>query len=126
MVEVMIAVGVLLIAVVTAFGSQLASFRLVNSSREDNTAISDLAACMEEALLLTSDALPVAGSLFEHGQPIAAYERLHLRDQRLVATYPEYVAGGAVPDPLTIVLTATWRGAQGHERKVELRSLEVR
>lgn len=126
MVEVMVAIGVLLVAVVTAFASQLTSYRLMASSREDKTAVGDLAACMEELLLRTPDTLPVAGSEFEHGAPIAAYERLHLRDQRIVATYPGYTAGGAIPDPLTIVLTTTWRDTRGHARRLELRSLKVR
>ena len=126
MVEVMVAIGVLLVAVLTAFGSQLTSFRLMSSSREDNTAIADLAACMEEVMLETVDTLPVAGSRYEQGAPIAAFEGLHLREQRIVATFPGYVAGGAVPDPLTIVLTATWRDARGIARRLELRSLKVR
>jgi prepilin-type N-terminal cleavage/methylation domain-containing protein len=126
MVEVMVAIGVLLVAVVTAFGSQLTSYGLMTSSREDNAAIADLAACMEEVMLRTVDSLPVAGSKYEHGAPIVAYEGLHLRDQRIVATYPGYVAGGVVPDPLTIVLTATWSDTRGRARRVELRSLKVR
>lgn len=126
MVEVMVAIGVLLVAVLTAFGSQLTSFRLMSSSREDNTAIADLAACMEEVMLETVAALPVAGSRYEQGAPIAAFEGLHLREQRIVATYPGYVAGGLVPDPLTVVLTATWRDGRGLARRLELRSLKVR
>jgi len=126
MVEVMVAVGVLLVAVLTAFGSQVTSFRLMSASRDDNTAIADLAACMEEALLRTPDVLPVAGSNFEHGVPIAAYEALHLREQRIVATYPGYIPGGVIPDPLPIVLTLTWRDGRGLARRMELRSLKVR
>ncbi len=126
MVEVMVAVGVLLVAVLTAFGSQVTSFRLMSASRDDNTAIADLAACMEEVLLRTPDVLPVAGSNFAHGAPIAAYEGLHLRDQRIVATYPGYTPGGAIPDPLPIVLTLTWRDGRGLARRMELRSLKVR
>jgi prepilin-type N-terminal cleavage/methylation domain-containing protein len=126
MVEVMVAIGVLLVAVVTAFGSQLTSFRLMSSSREDNSAIADLAACMEEVMLETTATLPVAGNVYAHDTPIAAFEGLHLRDQRIVATYPGYVAGGPVPDPLTIVLTATWRDSRGLARRLELRSLKVR
>lgn len=126
MVEVMVAIGVLLVAVVTAFGGQLTSFRLMSSSREDNAAIADLAACMEEVMLEPVAGLPVAGSPYEQDVPIAAFEGLHLRQQRIVATYPGYVAGGVVPDPLTIVLTATWRDSRGLARRLELRSLRVR
>lgn len=126
MVEVMVAIGVLLVAVVTAFGSQLTSFRLMSSSREDNSAIADLAACMEEVMLETVATLPIASSAYAHGASIAAFEDLHLRDQRIVATYPGYVAGGPVPNPLTIVLTATWRDSRGLARRLELRSLKVR
>lgn len=126
LVEVMVAIGVLLVAVVSAFGSQLTSFRLMTTSREDNTAVSDLAACMEELLLVPIDALPIASSRFADGVSISGYEGLHLRDQRLVATYPGYTAGGAVPDPLEIALTATWRDQRGAARRIELHSLKVR
>jgi hypothetical protein len=126
MVEVMVAIGVLMVAVVTAFGSQLTSFRMMSSSREDNAAIADLAACMEEVILEAPAGLPLVGSLYEHGVPIAAFEGLHLREQRIVATFPGYVVGGAVPNPLTIVLTATWRDSRGLARRLELRSLRVR
>jgi hypothetical protein len=126
MVEVMVAIGVLMVAVVTAFGSQLTSFRMMSSSREDNTAIADLAACMEEIILAPPATLPLPGGAFEHDMPIADFEGLHLRDQRIVATYPGYVVGGPVPQPLTIVLTATWRDSRGLARRLELRSLRVR
>ena len=125
MVEVAVAIGVLLIAVLTAFGSQLTSFRLMNSSREDNTAVSDLAACMEEMLIRPAGELPVEGSDYEHGEPVARYEGAHLRDQRIVATYPGYAVGGPIPDPLQIVLTLTWTGNRGDSRRLELRSMKA-
>jgi type II secretory pathway pseudopilin PulG len=126
LVEVMVAVGVLFLAVVAAFGSQLASFRLMSSSREDKVAMADLAACMEEILVRPVAELPLPGGDFAHDTPVAAYENLHLRNQRLVATYPGYTLGGVVPDPLQILLTATWRDGQGHTKRLELRSLRVR
>lgn len=126
MVEVMVSIGVLLLAVMTAFGSQLTSFRLMTASRESDIAIGDLAACMEELLLLPVDAIPVAASVFAADQPVARYEGLHLRNQRIVASYPDYVVGGAVPDPLQIRLTSTWTDPRGGARRLEVRSLKVR
>lgn len=126
MVEVMVSVGVLLVSVMAAFGSQLTSFRLMTASRESDVAIGDLAACMEELLLLPVDAIPIATSEYAADQPIARYEGLHLRDQRIVASYPDYVAGGAVPDPLQIRLTGTWTDPRGGARRLEMRSLKVR
>jgi hypothetical protein len=70
--------------------------------------------------------IPVAGSPFEAGQPIAAFEGLHLKDERIVATYPGYTAGLAVPDPLQIVLTATWTDFRGRPRNMRIACLKTR
>lgn len=126
MVELSIAITVLLVAVLTAFEVQLASQRLVRTSRETNTAMADLQAAMEELLLLPKDDIPVAGSAFEVDQPIAAFEGLHLDDERIVATYPGYVLGGPIPDPLEIVLTETWTDHRGRQRTLQLSSMKTR
>ena len=44
MVEVMVAIGVLLVAIMTAFGGQLTSYRLMSSSREDTVGHEQLSA----------------------------------------------------------------------------------
>lgn len=126
MVEIMIAIGVLLVAVLAAFSSQVASMNLVSGSRETDTAISDLQACMEQVLTLPAGDIPVAGSEFQAGQPVAAFTDLHLEDERLVCSYPGYVPGGEVPNPLTIVLTLTWSDHKGRERSQTLRTLKAR
>ena len=119
MIEMLIAIGVLLVAVMGAYSSQVTSMRLVDQSRERAVALSDLEACMEEVMSTASDTLPVPGSTFEHGQPVASYEELHLRDERIVATYPEFT-GGDVPDPLVVRLSASWTDFDGHPRTMDL------
>jgi prepilin-type N-terminal cleavage/methylation domain-containing protein len=126
MVEMMVAIVVLLIAVLSAFSSQVTSMNLVTISRENDAAVTDLQGCMEQVLLLPASEIPVAGSPYAAGQPIAAYEGLHLEQQRIVATYPGYVVGGDVPDPLTIVLTVTWQDYGGRPRSLVLRSMKAR
>jgi len=126
MVEVMLALSVLLVAVLGAFGSQAASSNLIRLSRETDLALADLQACMEQALTLTTDDLPIPGSLFEEGQAVALYENLNLEGESIVATYPGYVVGQTVPDPLEIVLTLTWSDYGTRSRTVTLRSVKVR
>jgi hypothetical protein len=126
LVELSIAIVVLMVAVLTAFEVQLASHRLARMSRETNTAMADLGAAMEQVLLLPKDEVPVAGSAFESGQPIAAFDDLHLEGQSIVPTYPGYVLGAAVPDPLQIVLTVTWTDHAGRTRTLSLSSMKTR
>ena len=126
MVEVMLALSVLLVAVLGAFSSQAASSNLIRISRETDLALADLQACMEQALTLTTDDLPIVGSLFEDGQPVALYEDLNLEGESIVTTYPDYVVGQTIPDPLEIVLTLTWNDYGTRPRTVTLRSVKVR
>lgn len=126
MLELMLGLGVLLVAVLGALGSQLVSHDLLNNTRETDAATTDLQAAMEQVLLRNVDQIPIAGSPFETGQPIAAFENLHLRDQRIVATYPGYTAGLPVPDPLQIVLTATWTDFRGRPRNMRIACLKTR
>lgn len=125
-IELMLGIGVLLVAVLGALGSQLVSHDLVQVTRETDAATTDLQAAMEQLLLDTSDEIPVAGSPFQSGQPIAAFENLHLKDERIVATYPGYTPGLAVPDPLQIVLTATWTDFRGRPRNMRIACLKTR
>ncbi|MDP6939077.1 MAG: prepilin-type N-terminal cleavage/methylation domain-containing protein [Planctomycetota bacterium] len=126
MVEVMLALSVLLVAVLGAFSSQAASSNLIRISRETDLALADLQACMEQALTLNTDDLPIVGSLFEDGQPVALYEDLNLEGESIVTTYPNYVVGQTIPDPLEIVLTLTWNDYGTRPRTVTLRSVKVR
>ena len=57
-------------------------------------------------------------------QPIARFEGLHLANQRLVATYPGYVPGQQVPDPLAIVVTMNWNDFEGRPRTMRLATMK--
>ncbi|MFN0008997.1 MAG: hypothetical protein ACKVXR_13935 [Planctomycetota bacterium] len=126
MIELMLGLGVLLVAVLGALGSQLVSHDLVQTTRETDAATTDLQAAMEQLLISPPDQIPIAGSAFQSGQPIAAFESLHLKDQRIIATYPGYTPGLAVPDPLQIVLTATWTDFRGRPRSMRIACLKTR
>ena len=123
--EVIVAVGVLIVATLSAFSSQLTSVRLVNTSRQTDTAVGDLRGCMEQLLVLPTDEMPIPSSLFADGVPVAMYTNLHMPNQLITASYPGYT-GGAVPDPLPIVLTMTWSDAMGRPRSQRLRSMKAR
>ncbi|MCA9001330.1 MAG: type II secretion system protein [Planctomycetes bacterium] len=126
MVEVMVAIVVLLIASSAAFMSQVTSMRMVGQSSDIALAMSDLEACMERVRQEPVDALAVPGSTFEHGESVAQYEDLHLRDERIVVTYPGYVAGAPLPSPLEVVITASWTPARGGQIRQSLRTVRVR
>lgn len=123
--EILIAILVLIVAVTAAFATQLGSLNLLNTARETNTAMADLENAMERALAFATDQIPVPGSQFQAGQPIAAFQGLHLDNESIVATYPGY-AGGTVPDPLEIVLTITWNDWVGRPRTLRLVTMKVR
>jgi len=122
----MIAVAVLLVAILGAFSSQLTSHNLLRTTRETDTAACDLQAAMEQILLRAPDQVPVAGSPYQADQPIAAFTDLHLRNERMVAAYPGYVAGLPVPDPLQIELTVTWDDFRGRQRSMRISSARTR
>ena len=126
LVEVMVAIVVLLISSSAAFMSQLTSMRMVNQSRDISVAMADLEVCMDRIRLTPVDALAVQGSTYEHGQNVAQFDDLHLRDQRLVVTYPGYVVGGALPEPLEVLVHATWTPDRGGSVTQSLRSVRVR
>lgn len=125
LVELMISIIVLLVAVLATFTSQLKSRELLQTSRETGIAMADLQSAMEQILLRPVDQIPIAGSLYEDDQPIAAFTNLHLANEVITADYPGY-AGGTVPDPLQIVLTITWTDPRGRPRMKTLRSMKTR
>jgi Tfp pilus assembly protein PilV len=126
LVEIAIATTILMVAVLSAARAQITAHNLTRTSRETNTAMADLSAAMEDLLILQKDQIPVAGSDYEQGQPVAFWEGRNLRNERIVATYPGYVVGADVPDPLEIVLTMTWTDWAGRGRRLTLSSMKTR
>ncbi len=100
---------------------------LVSTSRETDTAMTDLQACMESILTVQTDNIPLVSSLYADGQNIAGFD--NLTDQTMVATYPGFPTGSDdprdTPDPLEIVLTTTWSDYQGRTRSVTLTSVKT-
>jgi prepilin-type N-terminal cleavage/methylation domain-containing protein len=126
LIELMIAITVLTVAVLSTFITQLSSHNLMRTSRETNVAVADAHAAMEAMLLVSPIAsLPVAGSTYAAGQPIAEFDDLHLANERVVAIYPNYVPGSAVPDPLEIAVEVTWNDFAGRPRRIRIASLRT-
>lgn len=121
LVEVTIAVTVLLVAVLSTFLSQISANDLLRQARETNTATADLQAALERVLTRGAEQIPVQ---FPPGAELSIAPPL--RDESIVAAYPGYVVGAAVPDPLTIVLTATWTDHRGGARSLRLSTLKTR
>ncbi|MBK9388121.1 MAG: prepilin-type N-terminal cleavage/methylation domain-containing protein [Planctomycetes bacterium] len=126
LVELMIAVTVILFGLLTAYSSELSSLEVVKTSRETNTAMADLQACMESLLVLPPAEIPNPEGPYAPGQIVEAFRDLHLENQRIVATYPNLVTGQPVPDPLEIVLTMTWTDRQGRGRELRISSVKTR
>ena len=122
-IELMITITILVVVWGGAMSSQLAASDLVMTGRETSIASADLQSCMERVLSMPHRDIPIAGSEFEAGEPIELYENLHLSAQRMVATYPGYVPGQPVPDPLQIVITITWNDFDGRPRTMWLSSM---
>lgn len=124
LVEALTAMVILAVVVLAISRAMISSTSVVGSSKETQRAAHDLRAATESALTLRIDDLPISGSEFEHGQPISRFSDLHLKDERIVATYPGYVPGGAVPNPLTIELTAQWTDGQGRQRSMKITTVK--
>jgi prepilin-type N-terminal cleavage/methylation domain-containing protein len=123
--ELMISVAVLLVAVLGTFATQLESADLMRTSRETNAAVMDLRSAMDRILASPFDDLAVAGSAYADGAEIEDFEELNLAGETITVDYPDYVAGGPVPDPLEIVLTIAWTDFAGRDRTLRLVSMRT-
>ncbi len=117
MIELLVAITILLISLAAAFGSQVASFGLIDSSRDSTLAMTELERCMEEVLTKSSDNIPVD---YPAGEPISGYDDVRLRQQSIVPSFPGYSGGGSIPDPLEVVLEATWLDSRGRLQRLNL------
>ncbi|MBI5433740.1 MAG: hypothetical protein HZA52_12990 [Planctomycetes bacterium] len=116
---------VLMVAVMTTMASQLVALDLVKTVREQSAAMSDLQSAMDEIQREPPDALPIPTSLYADDQPIATFNARNLPNESVTPNYPDY-AGGAVPDPLEIVLTCAWTDWKGRPRTLQLASAVTR
>lgn len=123
LIELMVTITILVVVWGGAMASQMAASDLVMTGRETSIASADLQSCMERALSMAHAEIPLPGSDFESGQPIELYQELHFGGQSIVATYPGYVVGQPVPDPLAIVLTMTWNDFDGRPRTMQLSTM---
>ena len=91
LIECSIAILLMVFGVLTAFYSQITAVNLLRSLREHNAAVADLESCMEQVMLLPIDQMTVPGSAYLPGQPVVAFNNLHLTGETLVTTYPNMV-----------------------------------
>ena len=125
LIELLVAITIATIVLVGVGMAQSVCFELGRTSQETLTATADLESAMEALLLLPLEEIPAAGSPYAPGRSIAAYEGLHLENERIVASYPNY-AGTLVPDPLEIRLTLSFNDFAGRPRSLSISSLRTR
>jgi len=122
MLEVMFGTLVLAISLLAAFSSQVLSLNLVRTSRDVNTATSELTAALEEVITPSIDAIPTT---YAPNTAIAKFAGRALRDESIVVAYPNF-AGGAVPNPLEVVVTITWTAWNGRPATLSLATMKAR
>lgn len=109
--------GILLVVSLAGYSAQVRSGALIDASQGRAAAMADLQVCMEDLLATPTLTIP---ETFGEGESIATYEDLHLTNERIVPEYTGYEPGDPVPDPLEIILTATWTDRSGHFQSLRL------
>lgn len=117
LIELMVAIAVLLVGALAAFGTQVTSSQMIDFSRDVTVAVNDLEMCMEEMLLQSADDMPI---VYPQGAPVAGYTSLHLRNEDIVPMYINWNPGDPIPDPLEIRLTASWLDGAGRIQRQTL------
>jgi prepilin-type N-terminal cleavage/methylation domain-containing protein len=126
LIEMMMGVVILVVSICAAISSQVIAHNLLRTSRETDAAMGDLEGAMELAILQSPQSLPIAGSEFANGTAIPRFNGLHLRNETITATYPGYVVGAAVPDPLQVVMTIQWNDYLLRPRTLRLATMRTR
>jgi len=124
--ELMFALTIMAVGVLAAFSSQVGSVDLLRSSRENDSAMTQLRAAMEDVLSVPPANLPttyINGSVL--AKPEFNYNPLGLSNFQIRVEYPG-VALPFVPDPLEVRLIATWDDFQGRDREGRLSTVVVR
>ena len=117
--ELLVAATVMTLAVLGSLSAHAGSQKLARNARDTERAMSDLQAAMEEVLLSPLDEVTTE---FPDGTAMATFDDLHLTDEQVVVSYPNFV-GATVPDPLEVVITVTWRGTSAGQRSLTLSTL---
>lgn len=123
--ELLVAITIASIVLVGVGLAQSVCFELNRTSQETLAATSDLEAAMEGLLLLPLEEITDPSGPYAPGQSIAAFEGLHLEEERIVASYPG-LTGAVVPDPLEVRLSLTFQDYAGRPRALTLASMKTR
>lgn len=123
LVELMVAIAVLLVAVLSTGVAQVSALRLQDGARQTTLVQGAMESAMEAILAHSLDDI---ASTYPANQPMASLAAPGIADLRIVPTYPGWTPGAAAPDPLTIVVAATWTDRRGAERRDTLRGMKTR
>ena len=125
LVEVVAALGVLLLVGLAGVSTQVTCMSLVRTSNETKVAVSELEAAMEQILSVPLDDIPDLYGPYAARAALPAFPARHPADETITVTYPGF-AGGAVPDPLEIRLTLAWNDYAGRPRTLALSGMRTR
>jgi Tfp pilus assembly protein PilV len=118
-----VAIAVLLVAVLSTGVAQLSALRLQEGAKETTLANGALESAMEAILSRSLDDLD---DVYPADQPMTGFAAPGITDLRIVPSYPGWAANAPAPDPLTIVVVATWTDRRGLERRDTLRGMKTR
>ena len=117
--ELMIAITVMAIGLAAAFGGQISTHRVIEQSRDTQLALTQLEAVAEAVIAEVPGDLPTHEN-YGAGQAVQLATESGLMDLTIVCRYPNWAAGGEVPDPLMVDIEATWTDSERRPRTLTL------
>lgn len=105
--ELMIAIGVMLVGLAAAFSGQISTTSLIQQSRDRQLALGYVEGVAESVATLPTGDLPEHPD-YGDGLVVPGTDSSGLPNLEVVCTYPDWDVGKPVPNPLEVVITATW------------------
>ena len=123
--ELMLAMTVMTVGLVAAFGGQVGTQQVIRQSKETQLVLTRLETVMEYIHAQKPEDLPT-DPVVAHGQTAPLDDDLGLRDLQIITLYQGYVPGLDPPDPLHFTVTGSWTDFEGRNRTMTLASAVVR
>lgn len=119
-IETMLTLATVFISALVLAGASVAIHGQGRLNRDRSIALENVEALLEQMTATPIGALP---ALFPHGQDVAAFDDLGLKDLRIRIAYD---GGDVTARPLRYTVTTTWTGGQGRQSKLVIHGLRMR